>query len=114
MWPGVEGDWGPELWSGGYEAPNSGTSNRLSVTAADGGGASEWGGFFRELIGTGVSYVIAKDAAENGLVQGRAPTGKPVYVQAGTAPVPINSQAGMGGLLLVGGLVVLAVVLTRG
>lgn len=111
---GVLGDWGPE------DAPDlDGTTanngpqvhgNDIPTNATVSNGQDRWTGWFQGLVNTGASYMLAKDAKQNGMVPATAPNGQPTYAAAG----PLRAASIQNpGLLLIGAGVLAALLLTR-
>jgi hypothetical protein len=108
MLDGVEGDWGPDLWS---DADATVSNNGPQVHANDvltqstvTQGQDKWSGFFQNVIGDVAKYAIQRDAAKNGLVPATSANGQPVYAQD-RAAVRVGSVS-VGGWLVIGAAVV--------
>ena len=115
MLPDDDGGWSFD-WdrtAGSTGSGSTGTSNGTLVASADSSsGSGQWTGWLQSLVTTGVSYALAKDAAESGMVQSRASNGQIVYVPAGST----TAAGGLsnGALLLIAAAIVGAVLIAKG
>lgn len=100
--------------------PANAIQSMQPITTGDGstgsGWGEGWGDFLKQTLGTVVGYSIAKDAAQAGVARPAVQQyGQPGYgsqVQGTARPVGL-SLGGLGPLLLVGGVVLLAVKATK-
>jgi hypothetical protein len=115
MWPDENGDWGASSWDRTAGAVGSGSASEsnsiIATSAAPSDGSGQWTGWLQGLVNTGVSYYMAKDAAQSGMVQATAPNGQPIYAPAGT--LPAVGGLSNGALLLLGAAIVGAVLIAK-
>jgi hypothetical protein len=83
-----------------------------SPTSNGGGAGGNWWQAVGSLLQPLTQYAIARDAASHGLVTGYTANGQPVYRPQSTLQTPVGGMT-TGGLLLLAGLAVVAVVATR-
>lgn len=108
---GVTGDWGSEFWpdASGTTSPGTQYGTTVANSSGTGGGSDQWTGFWQGIIGNTASYLIAKDAAQNGITT-RAPNGAPQYLAGQTSYVPAGSGVSPAVMIAAGAVVVGAVV----
>lgn len=106
MWPDEDGGWSITDRPTGFEVNTSGTVTSDVYTASTAsGGQDRWTGLFESVLSNGANYLIQRDAADNGLVYRNGQ-----WVRANALPVPGGN---MTGLLLIGGLVLVAVLIAK-
>lgn len=94
---GIQAPAGLSWWDNTYEADAPGGSKAADVAAnTTSSGNDGWSGYWKDMLGTVVSYAIQKDAAQSGLNVSTPAASQPVYVQQAA------SQAIPPGLLLLG------------
>jgi hypothetical protein len=113
---GTEGDWGPDLWTDptGNNANNGAqvVSNDVLTQSTVSEGPDRWTGFFQNIVGTVTKYAVQRDAAKNGLLQGTAANGQPVYSAQPQAVATVGGM-NMGGLLIIGAAVIGGLLLVK-
>ncbi len=75
------------------------------MSQAGDGSTDQWGGFFRDTVGTLLGYAINRDAAQQGI---QTPQAQPVYIAT-----PQQQQQNLLPLLLIAGAVVAVVALNK-